>query len=636
MNFKKRLRAFVLSLAMISTYAILPISSPIYAEDTTTDSTSNEPWTFNVENINDITINIQGTPNAGVGGSYYFLDKDGNVTGADYWSMGNGLDENGTGSLDIQNTNGGVTMYVQVSNYFVWDSSEGATKDLSIDTLNITMDGVPTVPDTPTVDVPYLLGDVNLDGTISTADVLVLKRHLLGLNVEVTISETADVNSDETVNVADLCQLKTILLYPKDDKDDDHKDDHDNPKDDNKDDDYQGDSDFITAPISQIEGSLPSQGDGNLVVFYIDFPDCTYTNKMTTEEVENVVFGDADDTSGYYPFETIKAFYNRASKGCFNLKGKVFSYTAKNSISYYNDDKASLVKECLEAFDDTTDFSTFDADGDGLIDASLFTVPATAENDYWWPCCGGFYDYDYKVDGVQVGHIITGNLTPDNVTGFNSSYSHELGHCFGLPDYYLYYSNNMDAMKGNAGYELMDADAYSDLGAFSKLMLGWYRQDQVQVYNSNDSQTYTLYNSQTDKGNCVIIPCGDLDKDYFSEYFILEYTTKENNNNLVYVDDGVRIFHIKADKYVDPWWTYLKYQNGSEFTNYDDDGIRLIRLVNDGGESFKTGDTIDGSTSGFAWYDDDENESINPNVTISIGELKDGAYTISITPNTTE
>ena len=53
-------------------------------------------------------------------------------------------------------------------------------------------------------------------------------------------------------------------------------------------------------------------------------------------------------------------------------------------------------------------------------------------------------------------------------------------------------------MKGNAGTELMDADAASDFGCFSKLMLGWYQKNQVSVYDSSKgTQTFQLQNAQT-------------------------------------------------------------------------------------------------------------------------------------------
>ncbi|MGN1411048.1 MAG: dockerin type I domain-containing protein [Oscillospiraceae bacterium] len=572
----------------------------------------NDDWNFNVNGITSLDVSIKGQNYAGVSGKYYLMDSQGNVISQNDWIMSNSLGENGVDTFKVEIPNGATNLKVEVSNYFIYDSSIGDNKDLDIKTLNVSIENVQSV-----ISSDIILGDLNSDSSISSLDILVMKKHLLDVMVinDTDTLKHADLNQDGYVNVIDLCALKNMILYSNDDNNDDNNS-----------------TKFITAPVSLIDGSLPSQGDANLVIFYIDFPDCTYSTKLTTEEVQEIAFASANENSINYPFESMSAFYSRSSKGAMDLKGQVFSYTAKNPIAYYNDDKVALAKECFEAFKDSTDFSSFDGDGDNQIDATLFTVPSSASDDYWWPCAGGFGDSEYQVDGVKIGHIITGNASPEDVNNFNSSYLHEMGHCLGLPDYYLYYTDDFDSMHGNAGTELMDADAYSDFSSFSKLMLGWYKENQVQVYNpSLGTQTFTLNNAQTDNGNCVIIPYGELDENYFSEYFIIEYSTNMGNNSVVGADSGIRIHHIKADRYSDEWWSYLKYKNGSEFTNNDDDGIRLIRLVNDGGDCFKTGDIINNSTSGFGWYDDNELESINPNVTISIGELQNDAYTITIT-----
>ena len=82
----------------------------------------------------------------------------------------------------------------------------------------------------------------------------------------------------------------------------------------------------------------------------------------------------------------------------------------------------------------------------------------------------------------------------------------------------------------------------------------------------------------------------------------------------------------------DYWYSIFKYLIVSEYTINDNDGIRLIRLANEqeGGSVFKTGDVIDGTISGFHWYDFNEQETIDPGVTETVGDLKDGAYTITI------
>ncbi len=471
------------------------------------------------------------------------------------------------------------------------------------------------------------LGDINHDMTLTSEDAEILQAYLVGkaiLEDEVEILR-ADLNSDGVVDVYDAILLRRCIAGECEWKG--IYEEYDTP-----------DYNFIKAPIAEIDSSLPSQGDASLVIFYIDFPDCTYKNKLSTEKIQEIAFGDADEASKNYPFESMHAFYERSSKGAMNLKGQVFSYTAEKSISYYNENKVAIAKECYEAFKDSVDFSKFDSDGDGEIDATVFTVPESANEDYWWPCSGGFGDSKYVVDGVKVGHIITGNAEPTSVQNFNSTYLHEMGHCMGLPDYYLYYSNDFEGMHGSAGTELMDTDAFSDFCSFSKLMLGWYRENQVSVYDkANGTQSFTLSSAQTDDGNCVIVPYGDFDGNYFSEYFIIEYSTAQGNNFGVKsmwwqtIESGIRIHHVNAELYKG-WFNHFKYQNGSEFTNGDDNGIRLIRLVNDGGGTFKTDDVVNNNTSGFGWYDANENESIDPSVTITIGDVVDGKYTVTISP----
>lgn len=472
-------------------------------------------------------------------------------------------------------------------------------------------------------------GDLNGDDTITVADAVILQKHIAMLeSISPDVAALADMNENAMLNAVDLTLLKRCVMQQME---------------------WIGiyeevtipdvESKFITPPIAQVNSSLPSDVTGNLVIFYIDFPDCQFGNKLSAEQVDQIAFGPADPTSANYPFESMSAFYERSSKGSFRLTGKTFAYTAQNSISVYNDDKVRIVEECYEAFKDSEDFTKYDADNDGRIDATLICVPESASNDYWWPCSGAFGDAAYRVDGVAVGNIITGYAVPSNPVDFNSTYLHEMGHCMGLPDYYLYYSNDAEGMHGSAGTELMDTDAQSDFSAFSKLMLGWYSEDQIQVYDpAKGTQSFTLHNAQTDDGNCLIIPYGTLNENYCSEYFILEYGTDQGNNAMIKnswwqtIDSGICAFHIHAEMFSDYWGSYLKYQNGSYYTDYNDEGIRLIRLVNDGGGVFKTGSVINNSVSGFGWYDGSGNEAIDPGVTITIGEVTGDSYTVTVSP----
>lgn len=399
---------------------------------------------------------------------------------------------------------------------------------------------------------------------------------------------------------------------------------------------------FIEANLAKHGASLPSHGDANLVVFYVDFPDYRYTYEPDTELIQQITFGAADTNNGCYPFESISAFYGRASKGSQSFNGKVFRYTTKENAAVYGPDKVKLAEECYEAFKDQFDFTTMDGNGDGMIDATLFTVPTAAGEEHWWPCAGAFGDPSYRVDGMAVGHIITGNAqieSPTNYTNYTSSYCHELGHCMGLPDYYLF-TNPYDSegMHGTAGIELMDTDAASDLSAFSKLACGWFRENQVQVYDaSKGTQTFTLNNAQTDAGNCLIIPYGELAGDYFSEYFIVEYASEDANNSGVSkiawwtrASSGVRVYHIDATTEYG-WFTFFRYASGSEFTNQDQ-GRRLIRIIDDTDTDnfYHVGDVIDSSISGFRWYDANGGQTVDPRIQISVDAFDGDTYTLTV------
>lgn len=488
----------------------------------------------------------------------------------------------------------------------------------------------------------YVMGDVDANGLFELRDIVQTQKWLLGTkHTKLKNWAAGDLNADGLLDIYDLALMKRLLLNGESSISSEPEQPTEttepmNPTE------AADSGDFITANMAKHGASLPTQGKARLVAFYVDFPDCQYDYAPSESELQQITFGAADANNANYPFESIPAFYSRASKGSMDFDGQVFRYTTKENASAYGTDKVKLAEECYEAFKDQVDFAQFDGNGDGKIDATLFTVPTKAGDDDWWPCAGAFGDENYRVDGVAVGHIITGNAqvdSKDSYINYISSYCHELGHCTGLPDYYLYSSNDSEGMHGSAGIELMDTDAGSDFGAFSKLMEGWYTENQVQVYDaSKGTQTFTLNNAQTNAGNCVIIPNGKLAEDYFSEYFIIEYATRDGNNNAVgsktgwwtTPGEGVRVYHIDATTEYG-WFNYFRYASGSEFTN-NDQGRRLIRIIDDTETDnfYHTGDVIDSRISGFHWYDANGGQTVDPGLSITVGELQNGSYTVKI------
>ncbi|MBQ8961550.1 MAG: hypothetical protein IJ071_10130 [Ruminococcus sp.] len=494
------------------------------------------------------------------------------------------------------------------------------------------------------------LGDLDRDQSLGMNDLVILSRHLLAQSPltkencyqvsgrELRIGEgesfqpgeyleNADLDQNGKVNVFDLILLRQSIAEQNGREVWEYFEEQQ--------------KEFISPPVSAVKGYLPSQGQAKLVILYVDFPDCPYNYAPSPEEIDEIAFGDEDTTDPNYPFDSMTAFYKRSSKGAMELSGKTFRYTAQKNLAEYNDvaGRQALVKEALKAFEDQADFTEFDGDNDGFIDTTLLAVPTAAGDDNWWPCAGPVDDYNFSVDGKMIGHIITSNAqieSADNYYNFVSTHLHEMGHCMGLPDYYLFGTNDSEGMHGTAGSELMDTDATSDFSCVSKLQLGWYTKDQIQVFDqSQTSATFTLNNAQTDSGNVVVIPCGDLDEDYHSEYMLVEYTTKEGNNSkpawFVNMGEGIRVYHVDATILDNGWWTSYKYASGAADTN-NDQGRRLLRIIDDRDVDnlYRTGDVIDGSISGFHWYDGSGAQSVDTGVTISVGELSDGAYQITV------
>lgn len=189
-------------------------------------------------------------------------------------------------------------------------------------------------------------------------------------------------------------------------------------------------------------------------------------------------------------------------------------------------------------------------------------------------------------------------------------------------------------------------DMNGEYSAFSKLMLGWYntfpkRFSPIQIYYpAQGTQTFSI-DSITRNGRCLLISkTGHVSDNYFGEYFLLEYVAPEGNAvNSGIGEGGIRIFHVNATLYENyeiingnyrDYFNYVFcYENYSPIYK-GDDKQRVLRLVNDGGEFFTTGDVIDDTTAGFGWYDDNGAESVDTGLRITIGEQKDGVYTVTV------
>lgn len=476
-------------------------------------------------------------------------------------------------------------------------------------------------------------GDVNCNGTVEAADAVCLSAYLFEQETLPPDSMLfSDLDRSGSITSADLTLLKRMLM------------DGTEPLEV-----YQFseiNTELIPAPIAAIEPSLPSTGEVSVLMVSVSFPDCEHDEQMTTEEIQELAFSEADKKSHIYPLESITGYYDRASDGLLHLTGDVYEVTADKSIDFYEDKRDILAGEVLTALDSQVNFRKYDANGDSVLDTLMLVLPGSADEDLWWPCSGKS-SLMQSFDGVTLGNLCVGGWSYKDASGFVSTWVHELGHALGLPDYYMYQDtqnggvidpDHYYGLNGKAGTEMMD-DAFGDFCAFSKLMLGWYKPEQVQIYTGG-KQTFTLHSSQQSPG-CILIPRNDAD-DFLCEYFLIESVTDEENNKAGYFRNnrftlfekgGIRIMHCDASVIDGHWGPELKWNNFGKLYDKSSEKQRVLRLVNDGGGFFRKGAVIDSSTPGFRWYSSSGKLSVEPDVTVTIGDTaSDGTCEITVEP----
>ena len=397
----------------------------------------------------------------------------------------------------------------------------------------------------------------------------------------------------------------------------------------------------ITALASDI---LPTTGNVRALDVVVDFADAKYDTDrcLSDEEISSYLFG--TDNTEFYPCESLTSYFDRASYGSLHMTGNVFHYTAKGTIASYektNDGYETLVREVLSGLNDTIDYTDYDSDGDGYIDALCLSVPIGGNADFWYGCTASWWTSTLPdLDGEKLNYYVISDEQPyaDTMDYYLGTLAHEYGHCMGLPDYYKYgLKENFEATTGDAGIERMD-EAAGDFCPLSKLLLGWYLPAEVQIYHPGSkktditladssmqtdtpaAQTFTL-TDDTQEGSCLIIPRTDASS-YFSEYMILDYITPNGNYDGMFSSDGLRIYHVDAtlanDEYCAPYLTADNYSPVYDSTN---NGRRILRLVNDGNGFYRDGDVIDGTATGLGWYDNNGQVTIDTGYTITVDSV---------------
>lgn len=469
----------------------------------------------------------------------------------------------------------------------------------------------------------HIMGDVNSDKRLSIADLVLLQKWLSGSGkTKLRNWNSADLCKDEQIDVFDLVELRRLLLTKMTGLD-------------------------RKAPVSALDPSMPSVGSCRIPVFAVDFPDHVSYYSDFADTVKNQCFGAENKNDRAYPLESISAYFDRASYGKLNLEFDVMDYTAKKPAeNYVNNNAQELVEEIMAEFEDKLNYSVYDANSDAVLDSMIIVVPeslASVDGDGdkmpdWWPFSAKYYGSS-SYDDIKVGTYCISPFWTQERADTNVKIAHELCHAMGLADYYCLDKDNDSGnggMDGDAGVELMD-EGNGDLSAFSKLMLGWIADEDIQVYTGGE-ETFTL-NSSQQKPSCIVIPKNKEDG-WLSEYFIIEFITGEANNSLYGwggsrssifpKNGGVRILHCDAEVSEDAFGMEFRYSINSPHYDSSDEKQRVLRLVNMGGmfypgtrgRNYKN--IIDSSVEGFAWYDENGDMTVDTGLKVQISDFHCG------------
>ena len=311
--------------------------------------------------------------------------------------------------------------------------------------------------------------------------------------------------------------------------------------------------------------SLNSSGDAKILVvpvYFAQTDDSTFaafgkTKDAVRDDINTAFFGTSEETG----WESVKSYYEKVSYNKVNISGEVTDwYYTENSYMYYGK-YSYTINELIDDITESLDKNIkkkYDTDSDGWIDElcliysqmdfqqmnndnlqNLWALTSWTEEDpnkkspvantYLWAS----FDFMYKSENINVDA---------------HTYIHEIGHGFGLDDYYDY-----NAVKnGNyAGGWTMQDNNVGSLDPYSRMTLGWFNN----IYIIEEECKINLKPLE-DSGDIVLISKkfwgSPFDEYYLIDYYtptgLNEFDTKYPYDNSIYGvnSEGLRVWHVDS------------------------------------------------------------------------------------------
>jgi M6 family metalloprotease-like protein len=334
---------------------------------------------------------------------------------------------------------------------------------------------------------------------------------------------------------------------------------------------------------------LRSSGTVRTLTILVDFADHRAAQElpgmMPAVFQQNIYGNGTQAAQAFFPYESLHGYYNRASQGKVNVQGDVLGWYhfGKNRQEYEPsgpDDAAwqrallAIITEALKSYDADHDFAQYDNDNDGDIDlvTILYTGKPAGWMSFWWAYRWAFYIPEaeqVRFDGKRLRQFVFQFIDPRAGNDFNpNTLIHEMGHAFGLPDYYDY-KPSQGPDGGLGGLDMMDANQ-GNHNAFSRWLLDWI---EPEVIGGGAPAVKTLLASggaANSNKAIAIFPGLPHTNAPAQELFMIENRTRVGNDSKQanMPNDGLLIWHIDATPQGDD------FVNDNSYTEY-----KLIRLM---------------------------------------------------------
>ena len=338
---------------------------------------------------------------------------------------------------------------------------------------------------------------------------------------------------------------------------------------------------------------FPSIGENNLLVIPINL-DSTKKTQSLLNDIKTSFTGSELETG----WHSVNSYYKTSSYGKLDIKATILNewFTPSKSASYYdsyydnvNGDYGStlILREALAYYETQIDYSIYDNDKDGIIDAVwlIYNYDVNfddSNSDFWayvyWNQSTNKYDgleaYTYGFAGTDFMYEETNAYDNSRFVVDAHTYIHETGHMMGLDDYYDYDESVGSTDGGLYGADMMDY-GIGDHCTISKLLLGWISPTLISGKGNIEIELTPFVKS----GDVLLISDHEVTSIY-DEYFLIDYYTNDllNANDEPILSDqnvkasGIRVLHVSAQKYYNSkneqdWNPDEAYGGGFKYNN---------------------------------------------------------------------